>query len=121
MFHDRTSNTKINMIQGRALRIAYKDNTSNFETLLEKDNSISVHQKYLQLLMIEIYKTKNQLNPPFMLENFEEKALPYQLRCSSTLNQWRRGRGGPGGAMAPLKKICRMISMLVGNFEIYIC
>ena len=86
MFHDRNSNTKINRIQGRALRIAYKDNTSNFETLLEKDNSISVHQKNLQLLMIEIFKTKNQLNPPLMLEIFEEKALPYQLRCSSTLN-----------------------------------
>ena len=85
MFHDRNSNTKINRIQGRALRIAYKDNTSNFETLLEKDNSISVHQKNLQLLMIEIFKTKNQLNPPLMLEIFEEKALPYQLRCSSTL------------------------------------
>ena len=24
--------------------------------------------------------------------------------------------GGPGGAMAPLEKICRIISMLVGNF-----
>ena len=86
MFHDRNSSTKINRIQGRALRIAYKDNTSNFETLLEIDNSISVHQKNLQLLMIAIYKTKNQLNPSFMLEIFEEKALPYQLRCSSTLN-----------------------------------
>ena len=29
--------------------------------------------------------------------------------------------GGPGGPWPPLKKICRMISMLVGNFEIYIC
>ena len=36
-------------------------------------------------------------------------------------NQWRRGRGGQGGPWPPLKKICRMISTLVGNFEIYNC
>ena len=51
MFHDRNLNNKINRIHERALRIAYKDNVSTFEKLLEMDNSVTVHQRNLQLLM----------------------------------------------------------------------
>ena len=86
MFHDRKIDSKINKIQERALRIAYRDNASQFKDLLKKDNSVSIHQRNLQLLMIEIYKTKNRLNPPFMMEIFDDKILPYQLRSASTLN-----------------------------------
>ena len=86
MFHDRKIDNKINKIQERALRIAYRDITSQFKELLKKDNSVSIHQRNLQLLMIEIYKTKNRLDPPFMMEIFDNKILPYQLRSTSTLN-----------------------------------
>ena len=85
MFHDRTLNNKINRIHERALRIAYKDNVSSFENLLLMDNSVTVHQRNLQLLMIEIYKTRNNLNPSFMKQIFEAKVLPYNLRCSEKL------------------------------------
>ena len=43
MFYSRGINNKINHLHERALRIIYKDNTSTFEELLEKDNSFSVH------------------------------------------------------------------------------
>ena len=66
MFYDRNLNNKINRIHERALRIAYKDNVSTFDELLEMDNSVTVHQRNLQLLMLEIYKTKYDLNPSFM-------------------------------------------------------
>ena len=56
MFHDRKSYNKINKIHERALRIIHKDSTSNFESLLIKSNSVSIHQRNLQLLLIEIYK-----------------------------------------------------------------
>ena len=36
--------------------------------------------------MIEIYKTKNRLNPPCMMKIFDQKAVPYRLRCKSILN-----------------------------------
>ena len=58
MFHERNLNNKINRIHERALRIAYKDNASSFENLLIMDNSVTVHQRNLQLLKREIYKTK---------------------------------------------------------------
>ena len=54
MFHSRHLNNTISRIHERALRIAYKDYESSFNTLLEKDNSVSIHAKSLQTLMIEI-------------------------------------------------------------------
>ena len=49
------------------------------------DNSVSVHKRNLQLLMIEICKAKHHLNPCFMKQIFEEKVLPYNLGCSYKL------------------------------------
>ena len=50
MFHSRHLNNKINRIHERALRIAYKDYESSFNTLLEKDNSVSFMQRTCKLL-----------------------------------------------------------------------
>ena len=70
MFHDRNLNNKINKMQLRALRIAYRDYGSDFETLLKREISVTVHQRNLRLLMVEIYKTKENLNPEFMKDIF---------------------------------------------------
>ena len=59
MLHDRAANNRIHKINERALRIVYRDTESSFDELLAKDNSVSAHQRNLQLLVIEIYKTKN--------------------------------------------------------------
>ena len=85
MFHDRKSNNKINKIHERALRIIHKDSTSTFEGLLIKNNSVSVHQRNLQLLLTEIYKTVNNLNPSFMAEVFVTKDVQYNLRGRNNL------------------------------------
>ena len=83
MFHGRKSYNKISKIHERALRIIHKDSTSNFEGVLIKSNSVSVHQRNLQLLLIENYKTINNLNPSFMAEVFTTNVVPYNL-CGST-------------------------------------
>ena len=49
MFCDRTLNNKINRIHERALRIAYKDMTSDYDTLLLRDNAVPIHIRNLQL------------------------------------------------------------------------
>ena len=79
MFHDRKLNNKINKIHERALRIIHRDSTSDFEEFLIKSNSVSLHQKNLQMLLTEIYKTVNNLNPPFMAEVFVTKDVPYDV------------------------------------------
>ena len=80
MFHSRQLNKKINKIQERALRIIYKDTESTYSELLEKDCAVTIHTKNLQLLMTEIYKTRNDLNPSFMQEIFCENQSHYNLR-----------------------------------------
>ena len=43
MFHSRTLNNRINRLHERTLRIVYQDSVSSFETLLDKDNSFTIH------------------------------------------------------------------------------
>ena len=50
MFCGRTRNNRINKLQERALRILYKDDQSTFQHLLNKDKSITIHARNIQLL-----------------------------------------------------------------------
>ena len=61
--HSRTNNRKINRLLERCLRIIYNDKQSSFIKLLEKDNSVSIHQRNLQILAIEMFKVSNGLSP----------------------------------------------------------
>ena len=51
---------------------------------IEKEGSTTVHQRNLQNLMTEIYKTINQINPAYMWEFFVEKDMTYNL-CTKVL------------------------------------
>ena len=86
MCHGRTLNNRINQLHKRALKIVYNDHHSSFEELLEKDKSISVHQKNLQILVTEIYKVKNNISPKIMSKVFEfQENLNYNLRSGTNL------------------------------------
>ena len=86
MFHDRATNNKTNKVNERALRIMHKDSTSNFQELLSKSILVFVHQRNLQLLLTEIYKTVHNSNPTFMTQVFEEKDVPYNFRENNSLS-----------------------------------
>ena len=86
MFCDREMNNRINRIHEKSLRLAYDDYESSFQNLLEKDNSTSIHDKNLQLLLTEIYKTLHNLNPSFMKEIFTERNTSYNLRNISRIS-----------------------------------
>ena len=68
MFCDRGLNRKINHLHERALRIAYNDYDSTFDALLEKDNSIVIHQRNLRSLLIEMYKIHSKIAPAFICD-----------------------------------------------------
>ena len=70
MFCSRALNDRINRIQERALRLVYLDYTSSFEELLEKDNSVTIHQRNIRLLAIEMFKAARGLGPEIMREIF---------------------------------------------------
>ena len=73
LFHDRKLENKINRLHERVLRIVYKDNQSTFKELLQKDKSVSIHHRNIQLLATEVYKHKHGLSPPIMNDVFEIK------------------------------------------------
>ena len=86
MFHSRALNNKINSIHERALRITYNDSKSTFEELLNKDNSVSILHRNLQVLAIEMFKIKNNMAPEFLNEIFQNRALLYNLRTNSNFS-----------------------------------
>ena len=80
MFHSRTLNNKINRLHERCLCIIYNDNTSSFTDLLEKDNSVSVHHRNVQVLATELYKFVNGLSRKLVSDNM----TVYNTRNRST-------------------------------------
>ena len=64
-----------------SVRHNHNDKTSSFEALIEKDDSVSIHNRNLQLLAIEMYKSSKGLSPPFINKLFERKnEHQYNLR-----------------------------------------
>ena len=70
MIHNRGLNNKINHIHERALRKVYDDCSSSFEDFLNKDKSVTIQQRNLQQLAIEIFKVKIRIAPIIMNEIF---------------------------------------------------
>ena len=70
----------INKIHERTLRLILNDHTSNTDTLLQNNNDTCNHHRNIQTLMAEIYKIKNNLNPPVMDFIFERRNNTYNLR-----------------------------------------
>ena len=84
MNHSRGLNNKINRLHGRCLRIIYDDKCSNFEELLNKDNSVSIHNHNIQALAIELYKVANDMSPEVISGVFQVRdTLYYNLRNNS--------------------------------------
>ena len=70
MFLNRTLNNRINRIRERRLSILYRDDTSNFTKLLQKENAVTVHQINLQVLATEVYKVNMDFAPHLIKELF---------------------------------------------------
>ena len=86
MFHNRKLKNRISNIHERTLRILYRDYESTFQQLLKQSKSISIHQRNLQILATEVFKTKTALNPVIMEDLFKFKNLVYNFRNAETLN-----------------------------------
>ena len=72
-FSSCKSTAKIEKIQKSCLRMILNDNTSDYQTLLEKSKKPSMETKRLRNLATEIFKTVNNLNLSFMKNIFTSK------------------------------------------------
>ena len=61
------------------------DYTSSFEELLHRKEEVTIHDKNLQKLMLEVYRCITSANPSFLWEFFNKKVLPYSLRVNNLL------------------------------------
>ena len=77
MCHSRTNNRKTNRLHERCLRIMYNDKQSPFIKLLEKDNSVSIHERNLQILAIEMFNVNNCLSPVLMNDIFKLRGVQH--------------------------------------------
>ena len=81
MFDSRKMRQRINSIHKRALKLVYQDSHDlTFQELLVKGKSVSVHQKNLQLLATEIFKSKTGVLPELMNAILHFVERPYNLR-----------------------------------------
>ena len=88
MCHNRTTNRKINRLHERCLRIIYNDKQSSFKMLLEKDSSVSIHDKNIQCLATEMYKASNGLSAPIVSNIFtQQNCHLYNLRLNSQFSR----------------------------------
>ena len=62
------------------LRLVHSDKYSNLQQLLNKDRSVSIHERNLQVFATELYKVKHSLSPKIMNSLFIERHIPYSLR-----------------------------------------
>ena len=81
LFCNKAADNLINRTTKRAMRITYNsDSEETLEALLQRDGTLTIHKRNLQKLMVEVYKTLNHLNPPYMWDLFTKKVVEYDFR-----------------------------------------
>ena len=81
---NRFLNTKMNRLHGKCLRIGYNDKETNFNELLSKDGSVSIHHQNLQKLAVEMFDFSRGLSLEIVNELFRfREPIPYELRRRS--------------------------------------
>ena len=83
MFHSRTIDDKINYLLERCLGVIYNDKILSFKELLERDRSVQIHNRNLQILPTEMFKINTSTAPLILIESFSKWNLNYELRHTS--------------------------------------
>lgn len=60
MNHSRELNNKIDRIHEKGCHIVHRNKKSTVDELLDKDNSIKIHIKNLQVLVTDMFKVQNE-------------------------------------------------------------
>ena len=82
MFAGKSSITKICKMDFRTLQIVYNNYDKSYQDLFYFSSDISIHQKHLQLLAIEVYKSLMNINAGFMWKFSNKNPLQYNARSS---------------------------------------
>ena len=80
MFTTKRSLHRITNIHEHCLRLVQENCRSEFERLLENANEKSVHQKYIEFLLIEVCKYLIRQSPDIMNSVFKLRQNTYNLK-----------------------------------------
>ena len=80
MFAGKTLINEICKIYHRTLRMVCNEYNKPYGELLQLNNKVSIHQRHLQYLALEVFKSLMHLNPEIMWSYFNENPIPYDLR-----------------------------------------
>ena len=75
MCYSRNINNQINKLYECALRLVYNDKSSSFRELLERDNSVTIHERIIQILLTVIFKVKSGFGLKIMTDIFKFKII----------------------------------------------
>ena len=85
MFAGKTSINKICKIHHRTLQVIHNDYQKSYDELLDINKDVTIHQKHLRILALEVFKSITHANPEFMWSYFNENTIPYNLRNGNRL------------------------------------
>ena len=90
MFHNRAIKHRIYRIHEKTLRLIYSNQHQlTFMELLEKNKTVSLHQRDLQTLATGIHKAKNKITSEVVNSLFEFTNKNYNLKNVSILKRNR--------------------------------
>ena len=69
------------------MRLVYNGKSAPFRELLERDKSVTIHERNIQVLLTEIFKVKSGVAPEIMTEIFKFKDHSYDLRKNNCIER----------------------------------
>ena len=90
MFCSRRSNSLVNSVHERALRIVSDDHNSSYSELVMTKKEHTIHQQNIDVLMKDIYKFENSLSPPLIDYMFQVRKVNYNLRHLEKLSNTKK-------------------------------
>ena len=85
MFCNKGNKLKIDKVHKRSLKTILQQGNLNLSELLYLNESLTIHQKHIQFLMIEVYKALKNISPDLLLDIFKPKLHPYNFRNNGLL------------------------------------
>ena len=87
MCHRRNINNQINKLYECTFRLVYNNKSSSFRELLERDKSVTIHERIIQLQLTVIFKVKSGIGSKIMTESFKFKDHSYDWRKNNCIEK----------------------------------
>ena len=87
MFRSRRVNSKISNLHKRSLCIGHKNNYSSYGDLLAKDKSVTIYQKNIQSLAIELFRVTRNLSNVIMCNILKSKNIDLQFAVTNRIRE----------------------------------